>query len=887
MVLSVIDSFLEQARSNPERDAITHHASTITYADLANRVQQLSNYIKKQGVGTNSHVVICLNRSIDLITSLLAVMHAGGTYIPVDPLQPSNRIALIFEDVKPDLVLTESGIMQVHQFDNKSVVLDKAQWFDKQAIMEIKSPSKLADLAYIIFTSGSTGRPKGVKIPHSALSVFLETMTNKPGLKRQDSLLSVTTISFDIAALELYLPLINGARVVLIDSKEALNGQYLQSIIVKENITIFQATPATYYLLIDSGWQGSDKIKLLCGGEAMSTELSKQLLERSAELWNMYGPTETTIWSTVKHIQSSDEKVLIGKAIQGTQVYVLDEQLQEVTNGEVGELCIAGKGLAHGYYNRDDLTNDRFVEVAIDGEYKRIYRTGDLARTTDNGDIECLGRMDKQVKIRGYRIELGEIEAALIKHPQIKSVVVNVHESNHRKSLIAYVIPTDGIEFTIIEVKEFLADKIPDYMQPSGLMHMTEFPLTPNNKVDSKSLPEYTFTASKTGIERPANDIEQQIVDNWKKILSLPSIDISTNFIESGGDSLNYIRATMELENIIGEPPDGWEKLTIKELAICNDSEPLSSRYIRWMDTEIVLRAIAIFMVVLNGLGITPYWGDSDILFLVAGFTFATYQFKSTIQSSSIRPIMNTLGRVMLPTFVFVIISQILFGNFSFKTLFFIGNFWVPGYVNGIGQYWFIFVYIQLLAIMLVLFSVKYVRELATANAFRFTAFAFLLAVFLKELVHFTWDTNHLFQRVPQHFITIFVVGWLIGLSNNKNQKVIAIVALMIAAYGMGGFEKIRIYTIFASGLLLISIFKLPTPLILNRMLYYISGGSLFIYLTYTTTNSFINRFITNEYVWFNVFTALVVGAITWYIWDKVVVLTAKLQQEKAVTRNR
>ncbi|HEV8169089.1 MAG TPA: amino acid adenylation domain-containing protein, partial [Pyrinomonadaceae bacterium] len=412
-------------------------------------------------------------------------------------------------------------------------------------------------LAYTIYTSGSTGRPKGVQIPHRALLNFLTSMRQAPGITAADSLLSVTTLSFDIAGLEIFLPLVNGARLVLASRETALDGRQLAQLIESSQATIMQATPATWRLLLEANWPGSKQLKLLCGGEALPSELAAKLLERGASLWNLYGPTETTIWSALKQVEVVNSGIVeIGRPIANTQLFVLDSSLQPVPPGVAGELYIGGAGLARGYLKRPELTADRFIPNPFStDEGARLYRTGDLVRYRHDGEIEYLGRNDHQVKVRGYRIETGEIESILTQHPAVLQSVVMVREAAAGDArLAAYVIADEALP-SEAELRGFVSERLPGYMVPSTFMLMEAFPLTPNAKVDRKALPEPDWGQSRTtnAYVAPRTPFEEVLASVWSQILNVERVGVHDNFFDLGGHSLlatTFVSRVREIFNV-------------------------------------------------------------------------------------------------------------------------------------------------------------------------------------------------------------------------------------------------------------------------------------------------------------------------------------------------
>lgn len=438
-----------QATLRPTAVAATFQDRQLSYSDLNARANQVARYLHSLGVGPESLVGLCTERSLEMLVGVLGILKAGGAYVPLDPTFPSERLAFMIEDSELTVLLTQESLLgELPSTRAKIVVLD-AEWDRiRQNSSENFADAVSADnLAYVIYTSGSTGKSKGVEVRHRALTNFLFSVQKEPGLGPDDVLLAVTTLSFDIAGLEIYLPLISGARVVIVDSEVAADGMQLKQRIADYAATVMQATPATWQMLITAGWEGQPGLKVLCGGEALSRELANELLARGVTLWNMYGPTETTIWSTTCRIKAvGDSPITIGRPMANTQVYLLDEYQRPVAIGVAGELHIGGDGLARGYLNRPQLTAEKFIPNPFsDDPDARLYKTGDLARYLANGEIECLGRIDYQVKIRGFRIELGEIESVLRQHAGVReSVVVAREEVEGGRRLVAYVVPDRG-----------------------------------------------------------------------------------------------------------------------------------------------------------------------------------------------------------------------------------------------------------------------------------------------------------------------------------------------------------------------------------------------------------------------------------------------------------
>lgn len=407
----------------------------------------------------------------------------------------------------------------------------------------------LSDRAYVLYTSGSTGKPKGVEIPHSALTNFLLSMRQEPGFGPDDRMLAVTTLSFDIAGLELYLPLIAGGTVVLAAAAEAQDPSRLADLIRSSSCSIMQATPATWWSLIHSGWKGAPHLRVLCGGEPLTEELAGELLKRCHELWNMYGPTETTIWSTIHKVTGSPGPAPIGRPIANTDVFVLDAQRQPVPIGVTGELYIGGSGVAKGYLGRPALTQERFVEAAGVSP-GRLYRTGDLARWRVDGRLVCLGRVDNQVKVRGFRIEAGEVEAVLSRHERVRQCAVTVHERSPGNKVLACHYEPRGTALTAAELRAHLMKELPEYMVPSLFVATDKLPLTPNGKINRKALtlPEDGGETAPHSYAAPRDEVEQLLARLWQSVLRVKRVGIRDNFFELGGHSLLAVRIVADIE---------------------------------------------------------------------------------------------------------------------------------------------------------------------------------------------------------------------------------------------------------------------------------------------------------------------------------------------------
>ena len=564
--------FTEQAARTPANIAVRCGARALTYAELDQASSKLAAHLQTMGAGPGAMVGLCVERSVEMVVGLLGVLKSGAAYVPMDPAFPAERLAMMIEDAAMPIIVTQTSLTTILSAHAAAVVLMDQPLPAPVAAAAVPSVCG-EDLAYVIFTSGSTGRPKGVQVPHRAIVNFLESMRREPGLVADDVLLSVTTLSFDIAGLELHLPLTTGATVVIAARETTADGNLLRGELESCGATVMQATPMTWRLLIEAGWIGSPKLKILIGGEAVPRDLVNQLATRCGSIWNMYGPTETTIWSATTRLAAGEGSVSIGRPIDNTEIYIVNGQMQPQPVGVPGELLIGGDGLAGGYLKRPELTVEKFIADPFGQQPGgRLYRTGDLARWRADGTLECLGRLDFQVKIRGFRIELGEIEAALATHPGVKGTVVVAREDvPGQKRLVAYFVPVVSPGPTASELRGHLAVHLPDYMVPTVFAPLEKLPLMPNGKVDRRGLPapDQAVPSSVRPVIAPRTAHEQILADVWRQVLRRESISMDDDIFDLGGDSILIFQITSRA-NTAGlslTPPQVFRHRTIAKLA--------------------------------------------------------------------------------------------------------------------------------------------------------------------------------------------------------------------------------------------------------------------------------------------------------------------------------
>ena len=537
--------FEAQATRLPARTAIRAGGKALSYADLDGRANRLAQALRKRGVGRGQRIGLCVERGADMLVAVLGILKTGAAYVPLDPSFPEQRRRFIAEDAQLALLVTtaalarSAGVLHEHQLlldsDATAIAAQPAGRLSPDAALDARPE----DPAYVIYTSGSTGQPKGVVVPHRAVVNFLTSMAREPGLVADDVLVAVTTLSFDIAVLELQLPLTVGATVVIAARDDAADGRTLGALLEQHHATVMQATPATWRLLLDAGWTGQPSFKALVGGEALPRDVADRLIGNGVELWNMYGPTETTVWSTCVRVSDTSGGITIGKPIANTTVYVLDAQNNICPIGVPGELCIGGDGVALGYWNRPELTAERFIpDVFSTAPGAVLYRTGDRARWRRDGTLEHLGRLDFQIKLRGFRIEPGEIEAVLSEHDRIAQCAVAVRRFGpFDERLVAYVCGTGRDMPTNTELRKFLRGALPDYMIPQIFVELDRLPVTPNGKIDRSALPS-PIAATRPAAEPPRTPAEQLIAEAWREMLQVGEVSIRDNFFDLGGHSL-------------------------------------------------------------------------------------------------------------------------------------------------------------------------------------------------------------------------------------------------------------------------------------------------------------------------------------------------------------
>ncbi len=558
---TVVSQFIAMAAQTPNKMAVAVVQNSLSYGQLLTQVQDKAGVLATKGVGRGSRVCVCVARDMDMVIWLLAVQYAGACYVPLDPDYPPARLAYIAEQSQCQYIISDSrddeflNTANICQFQTSAMAL----------ALPLKVPIGVSsgDPMYVIYTSGSTGKPKGVVISHGAFANFIHSMANTFALTEQDNWLAVTSCAFDISTLELYLPLLSGASLWLADNQQSQDPRLLAQLLNTARASYFQATPTTWQMLCESGWRAEQRLTGLCGGEALSRQLADGIIDSGVELFNMYGPTETTVWSALKPLSSKAVPVTLGKPIDNTDFYLLDEQGLAVPPGAIGRLWIAGDSLASGYLFAPELSEQAFV---LSPGGVRRYHSGDLAALDQHGELRFHGRIDHQVKLNGFRIELGEIEAVLRQCGPVKEALVIIRQVNNQPLLLAYVIADLAVRQLILD---HCLDFLPDYMQPNALYCMAAFPRTPNEKLDRNALPLPQRTARQV-IAEPQSDTHKRLASVYEQILNLQQVDIDASFFQLGGRSLLAMRVLTLIEQTLHvrlSLADFMAKRTIRRIA--------------------------------------------------------------------------------------------------------------------------------------------------------------------------------------------------------------------------------------------------------------------------------------------------------------------------------
>lgn len=552
--------FEAQASQTPARTAIVCERAGVTYAELDARANAIAERLRARGIGVGDRVGLCIERGSGMVAAVLGILKAGAAYVPLDPAYPRARLQFLASDAQLAALVCTTDLAELIDVPaERRLLLDKNEP-PAGGIMERAPRPPAADApAYVLYTSGSTGSPKGVVVTHANVCNLIASIVREPGIDAHDTFVAQTTLSFDIAVVELLAPLTVGATVAVATRDEATDGRQLRALAERAGATMMQGTPATWRMLLDAGWLPPPGLKAIVGGEPLPREVARALVNHGAVLWNMYGPTETTVYSTGGLISDAEDRITIGRPIANTSVLVLDAHGELAPVGVPGEACIGGAGVAAGYLGRPSLTDERFVANPVPGARDaRLYRTGDLARWLPDGRLEHLGRIDRQLKIRGFRIEPSEVEAALRRHSAVADAVVDARRaSDGDPRLVAYVVFAQQADATVSELRRHVRGLLPEYMVPGLVVPVTAIPMTPNGKTDRAALPDpFTTVRDAARFEPPQTPAESAVADVWRDLLHVDRVGREDNFIELGGHSLLALRAAIAVQERTGQRID-------------------------------------------------------------------------------------------------------------------------------------------------------------------------------------------------------------------------------------------------------------------------------------------------------------------------------------------
>lgn len=548
----VLGCIEEHTVCRPEAIAAECETRRLTYQELKQKSDRVAANLAGLGVGRGSLVAVYLNRSIEYVLAVTGILKAGAAYLPLDPSLPQKRVDFMLDDSGTAMTITEEEFLPKFAARRALLVGELLETAPEQLDAPSSGPNP-DDLAYVIYTSGSTGQPKGVEILHRGLSLILRSIAHELEIGPDDTLLAVTSLSFDVAVLELLLPLTSGARLALMPQARLMLASVLEEAIRKYDPAIICGTPSLWRLLIEGGWQGSRKLQAITGGEPLDVNLAASLLQRTRALWNHYGPTEITILATSCRVRADDLPSPIGYRLPHIRPFVVDSEGRSVEAGQVGEMLLGGESLARGYRNRLELTSSRFVEFeSAPGRIERVYRTGDLVRQRPDGAFEFAGRIDHQVKVRGFRIELEEIEAALNQYPDVlESAVIVLEETPHDKSLVAYCRMAPGKNEAAGAIRSYLVERLPAYMLPSRFVTVERLPLTASGKIDRLELTrrEAAIGDEPGFVSDSADPVALELANIWRRLLRLRNVNLDDNFFELGGHSMLAARLFDEISS--------------------------------------------------------------------------------------------------------------------------------------------------------------------------------------------------------------------------------------------------------------------------------------------------------------------------------------------------
>ncbi|MCG8293199.1 amino acid adenylation domain-containing protein [Pseudomonas entomophila] len=887
----IFQAFVQQAQCWPEATAITTQGFACNYRQLERISHGIAAHLLALGGTVADRVVIVSSRSAGLVYGLLGASRAGLTFTVADAAYPSGRIEQIIGLLRPAFVLVcgsaqvaldpqgphiirvpEAPDMALRQFGNAAVNLPEVD------------PARPA---YITFTSGSTGEPKGIVTHHAPLVHFVRWHVEHHGFTRDERFSMVSGLGHDPVYRDVFTPLSIGARIACPSQATLTDPLALATWIHGEGITVMHLTPPLGRLIEAGATLAGLTLErlryLFWGGDALSPALYQQIrtIAPQAASVNFYGTTETPQAMAFHSIEAAPAagRIPLGKGIDDAQLLVLNEAGQLAGEGEVGEILIRSPYLSLGYWGDVALTGEKFVVNPFTGDARDIcYRTGDQGTYLPDGSVDFLGRADSQVKIRGHRIELAEIENAVARHPQIRQCVVLALNEHGATKLVACCVTRQAVSSA--ELRDALGGQLPDYMVPAQWLFLESVPLTPNGKVDRRALAKRFDTAGATPAQ-PLTPLAQQLSEAWARILQVPSLDSNLTFVELGGDSLTFVQASMALQKLIGQLPERWEMIPVRELATLAVAPGAARRATRAMEVPVLLRMLAIILIVAGHFGLFGGWmvtGDTATLFLISGLSLARFQLQAIEERGDARALLRSVAAIAVPTVLYTVLIQCVFDRLHWQSLLLVSNWFAPEQV-GVFNYWYIEVLVQMILLIGLVLSIGRVRRAILADPFRSLALAACALLVADVLITlFVYDAAPLYNRVPQHYLAITVLGMAVHYADSAARKwVVSALAVLVigeldlftlAGYGWeAAMVRMPIDIALPAVLALIWVRAVPVPALLARVGTLIASSTLFIYLTHYQFKSVAQRVLDQPV--FALLLCLVGGVVVGYCWNR------------------
>ncbi|MGF0238575.1 amino acid adenylation domain-containing protein [Rhodococcus sp. IEGM1300] len=891
--------FVQQSRHSPEAIAVVAQEASCSYRQLEQISQGIASFLIANGATGSERVVIVSSRCAALVYAMLGVSRAGLVFSVADIAYPPARIGQIIHTLQPTFVLlcgeAADGLnlqtLEPLAAQSGARVVRIPQTPDA-ALLEFPASGALPEVdpgnaAYITFTSGSTGEPKGIVTTHAPLVHFIEWHTRQHSLTRDDCFSMLSGLGHDPVYRDVFTPLSIGAKIVIPDQSTVVNPSALAAWIYGNGVSVIHLTPPLGKL-IETGARISElKFNalryLFWGGEALGVTLFEQIsrVAPNAQSVNFYGTTETPQAMAYHPVDpaADNTRIALGKGIDGAQLLLVNEANQLVGEGEVGEILIRSPYLSQGYFGDSAQTREKFVVNPFTNAPDDLcYRTGDLGTYLSDGSVSFLGRGDSQVKIRGHRIELGEIEGVLSRHPHLKQCVVLADDNSATVRLVAYCVCAEPVSSA--QLREHVAQQLPDYMVPALFVFLDVIPLTPNGKVDKRALSSALGSADLPTSTQDLSPLAAQLANAWAEILEVRSVDANLTFVELGGDSLSFVQASMVLEGLIGHLPDQWEMIPVRELCELRSKAPGSRFSIRAVEIPVLLRVLAIVLIVAGHFHLFSKWpiaGETKLLFLISGISLARFQLKAINERGNAGSLIKSMVSIAVPTILYTVLTQVMFDRVHWQTLLLISN-WFRTEDIGVFTYWYIELLVQMIAIIGLALSFQRVRQAILADPFRFFIItACGLAVASVLINAYVFDASDLQNRVPQHYLSVMVLGMAIYYAHSNVQKcVVSAVALLLmgwqdalAVYGNEALLREYVDIALPAVLMLIWVRSVPVPGLIARGVALIASSTLYIYLTHFQFQSLARRIV--DVPALSVVIAVVGGIAVGYVWNKVV----------------